>query len=79
MTFVLSTFFACGQPAHMQYDFGRSYNESVALQSTLDRATAADAAYKLGGAEALLVREATRSAATDKEKGNPTVTATVRQ
>ena len=79
MTLILSMFFACGQPAHMQYDFGRSFNESVALQSTLDRASAADGAYPLGGAEALKVREATRSAATDKEKGNPTVTATVRQ
>ena len=77
MMLVSTLFLACGQPAHMQYDFGRSFNESVALQGTLDRASAANAAYPLGGAEALKVREATRSAATDKEKGTPTVTATV--
>ena len=77
MITVLLMLAACGQPAHLQYDFGRSYNESVALQGTLDRASAVDGAYAIAGAEALKVREATRAAATDKEKGVPTVTASV--
>lgn len=68
---------ACGQPAHMQYDFGRSFNESLAVQATRDRASAAADAYGIGGAEALLTRENARKAATDIEKGTPTVTATV--
>ena len=67
----------CGQPTHMQYDFGRSYNESLTTQSTLDRASAVDDAYAIGGAEALITRENARKASNDVEKGVPTVTATV--
>lgn len=68
---------ACGQPAHMQYDFGRSFNESIAVQSTRDRASVATDAYGIGGAEALRTRENARKAATDTEKGIPTITASV--
>lgn len=71
--------FACGQPAHLQYDFGRAYTEATAVQATLDRASAVDGAYAIGGAEALKIREASRAAVVDKEKGNPTVTASVGQ
>ncbi|MBM4364605.1 MAG: hypothetical protein FJ102_00205 [Deltaproteobacteria bacterium] len=75
----LLTLFACGQPAHLQYDFGRSFNEATATQATLDRASAADDAYALAGKDALATREQVRKAATDTEKGTPTVTATVAQ
>lgn len=67
----------CGQPTHMQYDFGRAYNESLTTQVTLDRASAVDDAYAIGGAEALITRENARKAATDKEVGVPTITAKV--
>ncbi len=67
----------CGQPAHLQYDFGRAYNESLAVQATRDRASAADDAYAIGGAEALATRANALKAATDAEKATPTVTATV--
>lgn len=70
---------ACGQPAHMQYDFGRSFNEALAQQATLDRASAASADYGLGGLDALKTRENARAAAGDKEKAVPTITATVGQ
>ncbi len=73
------TLLACGQPAHLQYDFGRSYTESIATQSTLDRASASSDAYALAGKDALATREQVRKAATDTEKGTPTVTATVGQ
>lgn len=68
---------ACGQPAHLQYDFGRSFNEAIAVQSTRDRASVTEDAYGIGGAEALSTRENARKAATDAEKGVPTVTASV--
>ncbi len=70
---------ACGQPTHIQYDFGRSYHEAAAVQGTLDRASAANADYELAGIDALASREQARKAATDAEKGTPTVTATVGQ
>ena len=70
---------ACGQPAHMQYDFGRSYHEAASIQATLDRASAANADYELAGIDAMQSREQARKAATDTEKGTPTVTATVGQ
>ncbi len=67
----------CGQPTHLQYDFGRAYGEATTTQATLDRQSAADDAYPIGGAEALITRENARKAATDKEVGVPTVTAKV--
>lgn len=70
---------ACGQPAHMQYDFGRSIHEAAAVQGTLDRASASGDDYTLAGIDALQSREQARKAATDAEKGTPTVTATVGQ
>ncbi len=71
------TLLACGQPAHLQYDFGRSFTEATATQATLDRASASEDAYELAGKDALATREQVRKAATDAEKGTPTVTATV--
>ncbi len=68
---------ACGQPAHLQYDYGRAYAEAFATQGTLDRQSAAKDGYAIGGAEALVTRENARKAATDTEKAAPTVTATV--
>jgi hypothetical protein len=71
----LLTLIACGQPAHLQYDFSRAYVESFSSQATLDRQSAAADAYGIGGAEALVTRENARKAATDLEKALPTVTA----
>jgi hypothetical protein len=67
----------CGQAPHLQYDYGRAFNESFATQATLDRQSAAKDGYALGGAEALITRENARKAATDTEGATPTVTATV--
>ena len=67
----------CGQPAHIQYDYGRAFNEAISTQATRDRASASDDAYAIGGAEALATRENARKAATDTEKGIPTITASV--
>lgn len=47
----------CAQPLHLQYDFGRAYSDSLAVQANLDRPTAAEATYPLTGAEAMLIRE----------------------
>jgi hypothetical protein len=65
----------CGQATHLQYDYGRAFGESFATQATLDRASAANDGYAIGGAEALATRENARDAATDTEGGTPTVTA----
>jgi hypothetical protein len=48
---------SCAQPLHLQYDFGRAYTQSLQVQANLDRPTAAQSVYPLGGTEALLIRE----------------------
>lgn len=73
----LSASSGCGQPAHLQYDFGRAYAESLTTQATINRASAANDAYPLGGVDALQTRENARKASTDQETAAPTVTAKV--
>jgi hypothetical protein len=68
---------ACGQPAHMQYDFGRAYADSLELQAQLDRPGAAAAQYALGGSEGLDVRMRAKEAATEKSTGTSSITAKV--
>ncbi len=67
----------CGQPTHLQYDFGRSYYEALNTQATLDRESVKNDAYPISGEEALAARANTLKAMSDEEKGDPTVTATV--
>lgn len=68
---------ACGQPTHLQYDFGRAYSEALNTQATLDRESVKNDAYPISGEEALAARANALKAASDEEEGAPTVTATV--
>lgn len=49
---------ACGQPAHLQYDYARSYADAFVAQADRQRPTAADALYEISGKEGILLREA---------------------
>ncbi len=45
----------CVAPAHLQYDYGRAYQQSMQIQANLDRPSAAGATYPMSGAEAILI------------------------
>lgn len=59
----------CGQPTHLQYDFGRSYVDALSAQADLGRPSVADAAYPLSGAEGIKLREIVVKESTDDESG----------
>ncbi len=59
---------ACaGQVAH-QYDHGRSYTETFAVQSDLNRPSALDQDYSLTGIEGVELRARAEEATTDEEE-----------
>jgi hypothetical protein len=46
----------CAQPAHLAYDFGRSYTETMNSQADLSRPAIAMTNYHLYGLEAVAIR-----------------------
>lgn len=46
----------CGQPVHLQYDYGRSYQTAFNAQADLSRPSAAHSAYALSGDEGAALR-----------------------
>lgn len=65
---ILLFFLACGSPTHLQYDFGRSYNDTLQIQSNLARSSAVSEVYPLTGAEAVGIRAQAVTAATTESK-----------
>lgn len=59
----------CGEPAHLQYDYGRSYSETFAVQADRTRPSIADSEYSLTGVEGLELRQRVQDATTDEEQG----------
>ncbi len=59
----------CASPTHLQYDFGRAYTDTLAIQSDLQRASAAGDAYPFGGIEGLELRQRVTEETTDAESG----------
>lgn len=59
----------CGQPKHLQYDFGHSYTTSFRQQADLGRPGVAKAAYPLSGEEGLALRKSVVKETTDEESG----------
>lgn len=74
----LTLLLACAQPTHLQYDFGRAFNDTLRLQGDLTRASVADDAYTVEGSEALLLRENQRKAMAQKTTGTPQATDSVK-
>lgn len=74
LPFVLA---ACGHPRQLQYDYGRSYEASLATQADLARPSAADAAYALSGVEGIALRTLATKSSTDEESANPEATKTI--
>ncbi len=66
---VLASLTACAHPATLQYDYARSYQETMELQADRDRASVAEMSYELTGVEALDIRMRTTEASTDQESG----------
>ena len=64
---------ACGEPVHMQYDFGRSYTEAFSAQADLERPSVEDAAYSLSGEEGLKLRQQVVEKSSDEESGQAEV------
>lgn len=62
-------FAGCGQPKHLQTNYGEAYESSMAIQADLGRPTVADAAYPLTGFEGLELRLRVTEESTDAESG----------
>lgn len=69
IAFTIALLAGCGEPTHMQYDFGRCYAEAFAIQSDLSRTSAEGMQYPLTGVEGLEVRARVEEATTDTEEG----------
>ena len=61
----------CSYPRHLQYDHGRSFQESLNTQADLARPSAANGAYPLTGAAGLALRQRVQEVSTDEESGTP--------
>ena len=57
----------CGQPTHLQYDYGRSFQAAFVAQADLSRPSAAHGDYPLSGVEGLALRQAVTKTSTDVE------------
>lgn len=60
-------FAGCAQPAHLSYDFGRSYSETMTAQADLSRPAIAMTNYHLYGLEAVSIRLNVEAAAQSAE------------
>ena len=76
-TLAVSLLSSCGQPLHLQYDYGRAYTDAMLTQADLTRPSAVDSAYPLTGFEGLELRLRVTEESTDAESGNAEATQTV--
>lgn len=65
----LAALTACGQPTHLQYDYGRAYTAAFDAQADRTRPSAANAVYELNGTEGLEIRARAQENTTDAESG----------
>lgn len=63
-------FAACKPPLHMQYDFGRAFTQTMALQADLTRPTVALETYQMYGVEAVKIRLNVETTTTAQESGD---------
>lgn len=70
---LLAVFSGCAQPLHLQYDHGRAFEQTLAMQADRTRPAAVDAAYPLSGAEADAMRRQVEVATGDEESGKAEV------
>lgn len=66
---LLALVFGCAQPLHMQYDFGRAYEESMKLQMDRQRPSVANSGFALTGTEGIKLRENVEKATTEEKSG----------
>lgn len=59
----------CAQPLHLQYDYGRAFEESMKLQMDRKRPSVAKSEYELSGTEGLKLRENVEKATTEEKSG----------
>ncbi len=69
--YLLLAFLGCASPTHLQYDHGRSFYQTIALQSDLTRSTVP--AYGLSGEEAAAIRMRVQESSTDKTESLPSI------
>lgn len=69
---LLALLLGCGSPTHLQYDYGRSFYQVIALQTDLTRSNVP--AYGLSGTEAAAIRMRVEEASTDKDTNLPSAT-----
>lgn len=74
MIVLLALTIGCGQPLHLQYDFGRTYMEVAEVQANLDRPSVSDAVYPLSGTEGEKLRQNVEESTTEVKSGDPTST-----
>ena len=74
---LVATLAGCGQPAHLQYDFGRAYTDAMHTQADLGRSSVASSAYPLSGFEGIELRTRVTEESTDAESGQAETTASI--
>jgi hypothetical protein len=60
---------ACGEPYHLQHDFGAAYTQATATQADRGRASVAASDYPLTGFEGIELRLRVTEAATEAKSG----------
>ncbi len=59
----------CAQPLHLQYDYGRAFEESMSIQMDRKRPSVAKSEYELAGSEGLKLRANVETATTAEKSG----------
>lgn len=57
----------CGQPTHLQYDYGRAYQAAFNAQADTSRPSALHEAYPLSGEEGVALRTQVVKSSSDAE------------
>lgn len=63
----LAALVGCSHPQTLQYDHGRAYTQTFAMQADLERASVNMELYELSGVEGIAIRMAAEVEATDAE------------
>ncbi len=74
---LLAVGLGCTQPLHLQYDYGRAFTESMAIQADLTRESVAESGYALSGDEGLELRQRVFEKSTDEESGETETTSSI--
>ena len=74
---LLAVGLGCTQPLHLQYDYGRAFTESMAIQADLTRESVAESGYALSGDEGLELRQRVFEMSTDEESGETETTSSI--